>query len=54
MKIHVFGAGVIGCIYAVKFSNAGHDVYVYARRSRLIPAFAGAGGKIENDVLHFA
>ena len=134
-RILIYGTGVIGSIYAVKLSEAGHDVFVYARGSRLqslkskgllynekntekkasvtviehlapsdvydyifvpirneqieqalaelavnespnivtmvnnpkgyavwenligkgrlIPAFAGAGGKIENDVLHF-
>ena len=35
-KILIYGAGVIGCIYAVKFANAGHDVFVYARGSRLL------------------
>jgi 2-dehydropantoate 2-reductase len=35
MKILIYGAGVIGSIYAVKFSNAGYDVSVFARGSRL-------------------
>jgi 2-dehydropantoate 2-reductase len=34
-KILIYGAGVIGSIYGVKFSNAGHDVAVYARGNRL-------------------
>ena len=34
-KILIYGAGVIGSIYAVKFSNAGHDVSMYARGNRL-------------------
>jgi 2-dehydropantoate 2-reductase len=34
-KILIFGTGVIGSIYAVKLSNAGHSVYVYARGNRL-------------------
>ena len=34
-RILIYGAGVIGSIYAVKFANAGHDVFVYARGSRL-------------------
>jgi len=34
-KILIYGAGVIGSIYAIKFANAGHDVSVYARGSRL-------------------
>ena len=35
-KILIYGAGVIGSIYAVKFSNAGHNVSVYARGKRLL------------------
>jgi 2-dehydropantoate 2-reductase len=135
-RILIYGTGVIGSIYAVKLSNAGYDISVYARgnrfqsleskgllynennsvfkasvkildklnptdvfnyifvpvkyeqveialaelavnnspnivtmvnnpkgyatweklvgKGRLIPAFAGAGGKIEDGVLHFA
>jgi len=34
-KILIYGAGVIGSIYGVKFSNAGYDVAVYARGDRL-------------------
>ena len=34
-KVLVFGAGVIGSIYALKLSNAGHDVTLYARGKRL-------------------
>jgi len=34
-KILIYGAGVIGCVYAVKLANAGHDLSVYARGSRL-------------------
>jgi len=34
-KVLIYGAGVIGSIYAVKFANAGHEVSVYARGSRL-------------------
>ena len=34
-KILIFGTGVIGSIYAVKFAAAGHDVFVYARGNRL-------------------
>jgi len=34
-KILIYGTGVIGSIYAVKFSNAGHHVSVYARGNRL-------------------
>ena len=34
-KILIYGAGVIGSVYAVKFSNAGYDVSVYARGNRL-------------------
>jgi 2-dehydropantoate 2-reductase len=35
MKILIFGAGVIGSIYAVKLSAGGFDVSVYARGGRL-------------------
>ncbi len=31
----MYGAGVIGSIYAVKLSNAGHDVSLFARGNRL-------------------
>ena len=34
-RILIYGAGVIGSIYAVRFSNAGHDVAMYARGNRL-------------------
>lgn len=34
-KILIYGTGVIGSVYAVKLSNAGHDVSVYARGNRL-------------------
>ena len=33
--ILIFGAGVIGSVYAVELSKAGHDVSVYARSARL-------------------
>ena len=35
MRILIYGAGVIGSLYAVIFSNAGYDVSVYARGPRL-------------------
>jgi len=35
MKILVFGAGVLGSLYAAKLSEAGHDVAVLARGKRL-------------------
>lgn len=35
MKILIYGAGVIGCWYAVLFSKAGYDTTVYARGKRL-------------------
>jgi len=34
-RVLIYGAGVIGSIYAVKFANEGHDVFVYARGNRL-------------------
>ena len=35
MKILIYGAGVIGSLYAVYFSHAGYSVSVYARGHRL-------------------
>ncbi len=35
MKLLIYGAGVIGCLYAVMFSNAGFDTTIYARGKRL-------------------
>ena len=34
-KILIYGAGVIGSLYAVLFSGAGYDMSVYARGHRL-------------------
>lgn len=35
MRLLIYGAGVIGCLYAALFSEAGYDTYVYARGKRL-------------------
>ncbi len=35
MRLLMYGTGVIGSLYAVKFSNAGYDVTVLARGKRL-------------------
>ena len=35
MKILIYGAGVIGCLYAALLAESGEDVTVYARGSRL-------------------
>src|SRR5574344_1632841 len=35
MKILIYGAGVIGCLYASLFSKAGYDTDIYARGKRL-------------------
>ncbi len=35
MRILIFGAGVIGSLYAAKFAEVGYDVTVYARGRRL-------------------
>jgi len=43
-KILIFGAGVIGSIYAGKLALSGQNITILAR---VIPAFPGAGGKIE-------
>ena len=35
MNLLIHGAGVIGCLYAALFSDAGHNVTIYARGQRL-------------------
>ena len=35
MRLLIYGAGVIGSIYAVLFAKAGYDTSVYARGKRL-------------------
>ena len=35
MRILIYGAGVIGCLYATLFSKAGFDTTIYARDRRL-------------------
>jgi len=35
MRLLIYGAGVIGCLYAVLFSKAGYDTALYARGKRL-------------------
>jgi len=35
MRILMYGAGVIGSLYAILFANAGYDVSIYARGYRL-------------------
>lgn len=35
MRILIYGAGVIGCLYASLFSKAGYDTNIYARGERL-------------------
>lgn len=35
MRLLIYGAGVIGCLYAALFSIAGYDVTLYARGKRL-------------------
>lgn len=35
MRLLVYGAGVIGCLYAALFTKAGYDVTVFARGKRL-------------------
>ena len=36
MRLLIYGAGVIGCWYAVLFSKGGYDTTIYARGKRLI------------------
>ena len=35
MKLLIYGAGVIGCLYAALFSKAGYNTTIYARGKRL-------------------
>ena len=35
MRILIYGAGVIGSLYAVLFAEAGYDTNIYARGKRL-------------------
>ena len=35
MRLLIYGAGVIGSLYAALFAEAGYDVSVYARGKRL-------------------
>ena len=35
MRVLIYGAGVIGCLYATLFSKAGFDTTIYARGGRL-------------------
>lgn len=35
MKLLIYGAGVIGCLYAALFSESGYDTTIYARGNRL-------------------
>lgn len=35
MRLLIYGAGVIGCLYATLFSEAGYDTTIYARGERL-------------------
>jgi len=35
MRILIYGAGVIGCLYAILFSEAGYNTTIYARSRRL-------------------
>lgn len=34
MKILIYGAGVIGCTYGWKLSEAGHDITVLVRKGQ--------------------
>ena len=36
MRILIYGAGVIGCLYAALLAEAGMDTAVYARGQRLV------------------
>ena len=49
MKIIVYGAGVIGTLYAAKLQEGGHRVTVLARGERLVDIrrYFGASGHCE-------
>lgn len=47
MRILVFGAGVLGSLYAARLHLAGHDVSLYARGDRLT-ALAASGVQLEH------
>ena len=47
MKILVFGAGVLGSLYAARLHRAGHEVALYARGSRLT-ALTANGVQLEH------
>jgi 2-dehydropantoate 2-reductase len=49
MKILVYGAGVVGTLYAARLQEAGHQVTVLARDSRL--ADVRRHGLVLEDVL---
>ena len=54
MKLLIYGAGVIGCLYAVLFSKARYDTAIYARGKRL-EAFRKSGLQYEvKGVMHKA
>ena len=44
MRILIYGAGVIGSLYAVLFAETGYDTSIYARGKRL--EFLKKNGKI--------
>ncbi|MBQ1375928.1 MAG: NAD-binding protein, partial [Clostridia bacterium] len=41
MRILIYGAGVIGSLYAARLSEAGYDVTVFARGKRLLSLQSG-------------
>jgi nucleoside-diphosphate-sugar epimerase len=50
MKILIYGAGVVGQIYAARLHEAGHDVTVLARR-RTLETLARDGITLVNGAL---
>ncbi len=53
-SILVYGAGVIGCTYAVLFSKAGYNVSVYARGKRLAQLAESGLQYFEDRAVHTA
>ena len=50
MKVLIYGAGVIGTLYAGKLADAGHKVTVVARGQRL--ADIRQHGLVLEDIVH--
>ena len=52
MRILIYGAGVIGSLYAALFAEAGYDTSIYARGKRL--EFLKKNGLLYKEIYLFA